>query len=168
MNWYIKCYDKDSNRNPRYASWWKLSTNEFDENGFDENYDEVIIFNDVGGRCTLPYFDFDVDSIVQAESSWDLDWSNTWADPKLRKWEGNGWLSSSGKLYPCDWMEHDHIAIYFFKKDSIELEQEGWLKVHRNTPVGSMYVNRITREQWNTLNRNEIPHIYEEEDVTMR
>lgn len=157
MGFYIKVSNfKDMN--PRFMGWVQIM-----EDSIEDIWEESETSNINGGRCTLGMFYYDIESIVEAESFYNLNYSNTSYDPSLKEWKGNGWLSPSGEIYPCDWMEHDDVAEFYFKKDVTTFEKTGWLRLHSDT---SVYGNdRITLQQYNKLNQLNIPHYYTEEDV---
>lgn len=41
----------------------------------------------------------------------------------------HAWLSPTGELFRVDYWEHEDWAYDYLKKDSIQLEKEGWLKI---------------------------------------
>lgn len=70
----------------------------------------------------------------------------SWWIKMANKYAYNGWIDRDGKLYPCDWMQHDDLAYYYFKKSVDQLEASGWIRVMRNTPG---YRGRISQAQYN-------------------
>jgi hypothetical protein len=59
-----------------------------------------------------------------------------------------GWLSPDGRFYGCAWAAHEMVATeYFGKKDSCELESEGWIKVFDSVDSGTpVYAERRVTE----------------------
>lgn len=106
--------------------------------------EDVLCYNGNYGRC--PVSAFDVLEEVEADCFEELDYKGTHLDPTGKEWNGNGWIDRDGKLYPCDWMQHDDLAYYYFKKSVDQLEASGWIRVMRNTPG---YRGRISQAQYN-------------------
>lgn len=81
--------------------------------------------NSAGGYMPKRDEDIIVETI-EAESFDDLDWTKT----NILKPESNiGWLSRHGKFYGCGYMGHDTVAYYILKKDVLELENTGWVRI---------------------------------------
>lgn len=139
------------------------SIDEIGEDGYTKNFEEIELKNLAGGRSYLPGFYYDLNTITEAKSFWDLDWSGTCYDPHLKNWQGTGFMDTEGNLYPCGWMEHDDMEEFYFKKNCGDLEMAGWLKIHNNVEVCKE--GRITRKQYDSLVKNNIPHMFTEEDV---
>ena len=100
------------------------------------------------------------DEDIESDSFEKLDWNNTFIDPKLKSWNGNGWIDRDGKVYPCDWMEHDTMAYLYFKFDTYTLETLGWIRVNYDIPYCA---NKITQAQYNKCKELNIK--VREEDV---
>lgn len=71
-----------------------------------------------------------------------------------------GWIDRDGKVYPCDWMEHDTMAYLYFKFDTYTLETLGWIRVNYDIPYCA---NKITQAQYNKCKELNIK--VREEDV---
>lgn len=108
------------------------------------NGEDVLCYTGNLGRC--PVSCFDVLEEVEADDFESLDYSGTYLDPKGKEWENNGWIDRDGHIYPCDWMQHDDLAYYYFKKTTSELEAQGWIRVMQGTPG---YVGRVSQVQYN-------------------
>lgn len=106
--------------------------------------EDVLCYTGNFGRC--PVSCFKVLEEVEADNFEDLDYSGTYLDPTGREWRGNGWIDRDGHIYPCDWMQHDDMAYYYFKKSTPELESQGWIRVMQEVPG---YVGRISQNQFN-------------------
>ena len=162
MPYFIKVSNVDSD-NPVHWCWKRIETTDIDHRGRTPDGEEVMSYNMSGGRCPLHFHTYDIESITEAESFWDLDYTKTCYDPKYNTFKGTGWMDTEGKIYPCGWMEHDNIAEFYFKKDVHELEKAGWLRIHSNVDVYSN--DRVTRKQYDSLNKHDIPHHIDEEDI---
>lgn len=46
-----------------------------------------------------------------------------------------GWLAPDGTFYGCDYASHSDVAEFYFNKDEIELENEGWIKIFRSVEL---------------------------------
>lgn len=60
-----------------------------------------------------------------------------------------GWLSPSCVWYPCDFRQHEEVAVFYFDSDTEELEERGWLKIFRDFPSFSptCFSRRISSAQ---------------------
>lgn len=63
----------------------------------------------------------------------ELDWSKT----TLRNDnKAEGWLSPSGEFFGCSYMDHDKLARLYLKKETGDLEMEGWCRIVREEEYG--------------------------------
>jgi hypothetical protein len=72
-----------------------------------------------------------------------------------------GWISPSGKFYPCQYFEHDAYAkrlaaIYYNSMGGTkELERQGWIRLYENGNINTSFNNwiehPITIQQINTI-----------------
>lgn len=143
MGLFVKVKPADSyNKNSYREIGWRQILDEDIEDYRDG--EDVLCYNSAGGRC--PIDGFKVLEEVEADCFENLDWTDTWMDPKHNKWNGNGWIDRDGHVYPCGWMEHDNIAYYYLKSDITELENKGWIRVMYDVPV---YRGKLTQAQYN-------------------
>ena len=47
-----------------------------------------------------------------------------------------GWLAPDGTFYGCEYASHSDVACFYFDKDEIILEKEGYVKIFRSTESG--------------------------------
>lgn len=94
---YMGLFVKVSPKGGKTIGWRQVS----DEDIEDYRNGEIVeLYNFSGGRCFSDAFT--ILEEIESDSFEKLDWNNTFIDPKL-----NGWIDRDGKVYPCDWMEHD-------------------------------------------------------------
>ena len=139
MGLFIKVKEKDL---PCAKPGWRQILDK-DIEDFHEG-DDVLCYNANFGRC--PVSCFDILEEVEANHFDELDYRGTYYDPTGKTWNGNGWISRDGKAYACDWMEHDDVAYYYFKKSIREMESSGWIRVNFDVPN---YIGRISQAQYN-------------------
>jgi len=62
-----------------------------------------------------------------------------------------GWIDLQGNWYPCEYTGHDDYSFYVLKRNSIDIEEEGWIKVWgKSSPYGTEWTcraNRLTKRQ---------------------
>ena len=92
--------------------WWEL------ENG--------MCYNRAGGRHE--YWPTKFDKIVEAEDWKDLDYSYL-----IKPDSEYGWVSPDGHFYGCKYADHSFVASMYFKKSERQLENEGWIKIFRDS-----------------------------------
>lgn len=152
---YIGLFVKVSPKGGKTIGWRQVS----DEDIEDYRNGEIVeLYNFSGGRCFSDAFT--ILEEIESDSFEKLDWNNTFIDPKLKSWNGNGWIDRDGKVYPCDWMEHDTMAYLYFKFDTYTLETLGWIRVNYDIPYCA---NKITQAQYNKCKELNIK--VREEDV---
>lgn len=105
---------------------------------------DVLCYTGNYGRC--PVSCFEVLEEAEADDFEDLDYRNTYLDPHGKEWRNNGWIDREGHTYPCEWMQHDDLAYYYFKKTVSEMEAAGWIRVTNGVPG---YRGRISQAQYN-------------------
>lgn len=70
----------------------------------------------------------------------------------IKKNSPYGWLSPFCEWYPCDYTNHRELAEDYFGYDEKELEDKGWIKVHKdlnsNEPVYSQYKATEKQLEW--------------------
>lgn len=100
--------------NQQHPFWW-------------EKEGEGLFRNISGGFIYAQLDKYEILQEVAAESFEELDWTIT----RFGKVKGyiNGWLSPSGDWFPCCEEDHDDVAQFIIKKDSVEMEEQGWSKV---------------------------------------
>lgn len=152
---YMGLFVKVSPKGDKTIGWRQVS----DEDIEDYRNGEIVeLYNFSGGRCFSDAFT--ILEEIESDSFEKLDWNNTFIDPKLKSWNGNGWIDRDGKVYPCDWMEHDTMAHLYFKFDTYTLETLGWIRVNYGIPYRA---NKITQAQYNKCKELNIK--VREEDV---
>lgn len=105
------------------------------EDSPEDDDGDAFWINVMGGRRPKQKKDKVLERVTGVDYC-DLDHTKTYlAMPHDKK--DAGWLSRSGKWYPCDSREHDTYASLIFKKDGQELMDEGWVKVWRKARVPS-------------------------------
>lgn len=95
------------------SSWWELR--------------DGMLINRVGGRHSYREEYETILETVTAEDFEDLDWNNTYLNnPK----ENSGWLAPDGTFYGCPSQAHDLCAYLLIKKETKELEDEGYVRIY--------------------------------------
>lgn len=140
MGLFIKIIEKG--RPLEYGVGWRQIRDEDIEDYRDG--DDVLCYTGGLGRC--PVSCFDILEEAEADSFEDLDYKGTYLDPTGKEWKNNGWMDRDGHVYPCDWMNHDDVAYYYFKKTTSQLEAAGWIRVMYGVPG---YRGRISQAQYN-------------------
>jgi hypothetical protein len=54
-----------------------------------------------------------------------------------------GWLAPDGTFYGCDYASHNDVACFYFDKDDLELEKEGWIKIFRSFESGEAVYSQL-------------------------
>lgn len=115
--------------------WWRLK-----RNGKLEN---------PSGSGFIPRTPPDIIESVEVDEWEDLDWTKTLIDKESRL----GWLSPSGRWYPCQVWHHEQVAYWILKKEESELK--AWVKIFRDFDNKEFVYGRLlTAEQKNWLGRN--------------
>lgn len=107
----------------------------------------ATIYNFAGGMNSGN--DLTGQEIVEAESLYDLDWSNT---ELLSDKFDTGWVSPAGDFYGCGYSSHELQAKYVHKKTERQLEQLGFIKITKTRRVGWEYIV-LTYDKKPTLNQ---------------
>lgn len=73
-----------------------------------------------------------------------------------------GWLAPDGTFYGCDYANHSDLATFYFDKDDIELEKEGWVKIYRSCEYGEPVYSqtRISFQQRMYLEDHNVKYVY--------
>ena len=54
-----------------------------------------------------------------------------------------GWLAPDGTFYGCDFADHSDVACFYFDKDDLILEKEGWVKIFRSFESGEAVYSQL-------------------------
>lgn len=54
-----------------------------------------------------------------------------------------GWLAPDGTFYGCDFASHSDVACFYFDKDDVILEKEGWVKIFRSFESGKAVYSQL-------------------------
>lgn len=92
--------------------WWELIGN--------------TCYNRVGGRHE--YYPQDKDVFAEANDWDELDYSYL-----IKPDSEYGWVSPDGYFYGCKYADHSLMAKMYFKKSERQLEEEGWVKIFRDS-----------------------------------
>lgn len=92
--------------------WWALVGN--------------TCYNRVGGRHE--YYPQDKDVFAEANDWDELDYSYL-----IKPDSEYGWVSPDGHFYGCKYADHSLMAKMYFKKSERQLENEGWVKIFRDS-----------------------------------
>lgn len=92
--------------------WWELVGN--------------TCYNRVGGRHE--YYPQDKDVFAEANDWDELDYSYL-----IKPDSEYGWVSPDGHFYGCRYADHSFMAEMYFKKSERQLENEGWVKIFRDS-----------------------------------
>lgn len=92
--------------------WWELVGN--------------TCYNRVGGRHE--YYPQDKDVFAEANDWDELDYSYL-----IKPDSEYGWVSPDGHFYGCKYVDHSLMAKMYFKKSERQLENEGWVKIFRDS-----------------------------------
>jgi hypothetical protein len=92
--------------------WWELVGN--------------TCYNRVGGRHE--YYPQDKDVFAEANDWDELDYSYL-----IKPDSEYGWVSPDGRFYGCKYADHSLMAKMYFKKSERQLEEEGWVKIFRDS-----------------------------------
>ena len=83
-----------------------------------------------------------------------------WNDTALKQPKSDaGWLDREGRFYGCDSRSHDTYAHYIFKKEVVDLEKTGWVRVYGKSSepqwaIGGGFGLRLSEVQKMWLDRN--------------
>lgn len=73
-----------------------------------------------------------------------------------------GWLAPDGTFYGCDYASHSDVACFYFDKDDITLEEEGWVKIFRSFESGKTVYSqlKVSPQQRDFLENHSIEYAY--------
>ena len=73
-----------------------------------------------------------------------------------------GWLAPDGTFYGCEYASHSDVACFYFDKDEVVLEKEGWIKVFRSVESGEAVYSqkRMSTQQRIYLEDHNIEYAY--------
>lgn len=93
---YMGLFVKVSPKGDKTIGWRQVS----DEDIEDYRNGEIVeLYNFSGGRCFSDAFT--ILEEIESDSFEKLDWNNTFIDPKLKSWNGNGWIRVNYDIPYC-------------------------------------------------------------------
>ena len=115
--------------------FYKIKTNNFHKpfcvySGYEEGYGDVFI-NMNGGFCPK---DDDIEIIedygIHDKKTFIEKHRKEVYDYLIDDKSDLGWLSPFCEWFPCKYCQHEDLAEYYFGCDSVDLENNGWVKVY--------------------------------------